>query len=66
MPFITMYNATRIVRKVDADKLDLTDRLYKQQIFFFSRYERAELLAFRIFISNPEHYVTEMYEKMDV
>lgn len=66
MPFITMYNATRIVRKVDADKLDLTDRLYKQQIFFFSRYERAELLAFRIFISNPEHYVNEMYEKLDV
>ena len=66
MPFITMYNASRIVRKVDADKLDLTERLYKQQIFFFSRYERAELLAFRLFISNPEHYVNEMYERVDV
>jgi hypothetical protein len=66
MPFITMYNASRIVRKVDADKLDLTERLYKQQIFFFSKFERAELLAFRLFISNPEHYVNEMYEKLDV
>lgn len=61
-----MYNASRIVRKVDADKLDLTERLYKQQIFFFSKFERAELLAFRLFISNPEHYVNEMYEKLDV
>ena len=66
MPFITMYNASRIVQQVDPDSLDLTERLYKQQIFFFSKFERAKLLAFKLFISDPEQYVNEMYEKLDV
>lgn len=61
MPFITQFNASRISRQIDFDKFDVEQELFKRRIYFLSKYERAELLAFRTLVKDQEFFVEHVY-----
>lgn len=61
MPFITQFNASRISRQIDFDKFDVDQELFKRRIYFLSKYERAELLAFRTLVKDQEFFVEHVY-----
>jgi len=61
MPFITQFNASRISRQIDVNQFDLEQALFKRRIYFLSKYERAELLAFRTLVKEQEFFVEHVY-----
>ena len=62
MAYITLANANSIVFNTDLKDLDLSGKIYKIPIYFFSRYEEQSLLAIQELLPNPEHYFTEIYK----
>ncbi len=61
MAYITLANAEKIVFNVNIKSLDLTGNIYKQPIYFFSKYEENCLLAIKEFLKNPEFFFNEIY-----
>ena len=65
MPFITQFNASRITRQVKEGEFDLEAPLFTRPIYFFSKFERQELMAFRSFIKDPDFFITHIYTPID-
>lgn len=66
MPFITQFNASRISRQLDVDKMDLDEALFRRRIYFLSKYERAELIAFRMLVKEDEFFVDHVYTPIPI
>lgn len=61
MAFITISNLKGIIKKSTAD-YSLKGDIYKIPIFFFNKYEEAELLSIKELLENPERYFEEVYK----
>ena len=66
MPFITQFNASRIARQLDVEKIDLDQALFRRRIYFLSKYERAELIAFRMLVKEDEFFVSHVYTPIPI
>lgn len=62
MAFITLANTKKIVYNTQIKGLDLTGEVYKIPIYFFSNYEKNQLLAIQELLKNPERFFTEIYK----
>tara|TARA_B100002051_G_scaffold85500_1_gene81739 strand:+ start:9157 stop:10059 length:903 start_codon:yes stop_codon:yes gene_type:complete len=61
MAFITKANLNRIIKKgIDPKKLE-DGRIWEEEIYFFNKYEKEELLAIKNLLGNPEKYFNEIY-----
>jgi hypothetical protein len=66
MAYITSFNAARIIRETELNNLEIDGSIYKREIYFFNRFEKNELLAFKELISNPEVFVTEYFHPISI
>lgn len=66
MAFITEHNSRRILRSLDLNKIDITQVIYKQKIYFLNRRECASLLAYKDLMMHPEETIHEMYVKVEL
>jgi hypothetical protein len=61
--YITKSNCKRFVRKLDEVTLDaISEELYRRDIYFFSRRERANLKGIRELFRNPETFEMKYYK----
>ena len=62
MNFITKANAMKIVTSSINDVKGLNGTIYEpMKIYFFSKYEKNQLLAIKELLKDPEKYFTEIY-----
>lgn len=66
MVFITIANSKRILRKLDLGKLDLKGQIYDKPIYVFNKREEQSLLAYKELLMNPERFVKEIYQKVEI
>lgn len=64
--FITVANSKRILKRLDLEKLDLKGRIYDKPIYIFNKREEQSLLAYKEFLMNPERFVKEIYQKVEI
>lgn len=64
MAYITKSNAIKILKNIHLMSINLAGDVYKKQIFFFNRFEKNELLAFKELIKNPTSFVKDYYEPL--
>ena len=67
MSYITKANALKIITKsINENSKKLSGNIYEpMKIYFFSKYEKQYLLAFKTLLENPEKYFTEVYKKIE-
>lgn len=67
MAYITISNSKKLIRQLDEVKLDcITERIYKKDIFFFSRRESANLKGIRELFRDLEKFVLVFYVPIEV
>ena len=66
MVFITVANSKRILRKLDWKELNLEGEVYDRPIYFFNKKEEQSLLAYKEFLVNPERFVKDVYQKVEI
>lgn len=67
MAYITVSNSKKIIRKLDEAKLDsITEKLYKWDIYFFSKRESAILKGIRELLRDPSNFVIHYYNPIEV
>ena len=64
--YITRANSMKILRKLDLSKMDLSGDVYNRPLFFLNKKEEQALLAYKEFVMNPERFVEEIYQKVEV
>ena len=64
--YITRANSMKILRKLDFSKMDLSGDVYNRPLFFLNKKEEQALLAYKEFVMNPERFVEEIYQKVEV
>ena len=64
--YITKANSMRILRKLDYSKLNLDGTIYSCPIFFLNKREEQALLAYKEFVKNPERFVDEIYQRVEI
>ena len=62
MGYITLANANKIISQSDINELDLEGEIYHIPIYFFSKYEKNELLGIQELLKDPKKYFTEIYQ----
>lgn len=65
MAYITKFNISRILRKHDNSDSKVDEKLYDNSIYFFNRFEKNELLAFKAFLKDPANFVEHYYKPID-
>lgn len=62
MAYLTKSNSMKIIARIDFKKIgDLGGEVYKKPIYFFSNYERNNLLGLRELLKDPENFIKEYY-----
>ncbi len=62
MAFLTKSNSLRIIASIDFKKIgNLNGHVYKKPIYFFSQYEKNNLLGLKELLSDPENFIREFY-----
>lgn len=66
--FITKANASRIIKSINLSKVEIEGDIYKEKNrvlnAMYSKYEKHELLIYKIFMENPKEFMAEVYEKV--
>jgi len=67
MAYITISNSKKIIRKLDEMQLDaIAEKLYKWDIYFFSKRESANLKGIRELLRDPINFATHYYHPIVV
>jgi hypothetical protein len=66
MAYITAHNLQKIVRRNNLKDISLSGEIYKNKIYLFSKYEEASLLAIKELMKNPEKYLKDVYNPINV
>ena len=64
--YITRANSMKILRKLDYSSLNIEGAVYSKPIFFLNKREEQALLAYKEFVMNPEKFIEEVYQKVEV
>jgi len=62
MAYITLANTKKIILQSNIKELNLEGEIYHIPIYFFSKYEKNELLAIKELLKDPEKYFKEIYK----
>lgn len=66
--YITKANASKIIKLVDLKKITIEGDMYIRNNIvlnaMFSKYEKQELLAYKMLMEDPESFMSEIYEKL--
>lgn len=66
--FITKANASRIIKSINLSKVEIEGDIYKEKNrvlnAMYSKYEKHELLIYKMFMENPKEFMAEVYEKV--
>ncbi|MGB3606952.1 hypothetical protein [Psychroserpens sp.] len=62
MAYLTKSNSLRIIASIDFKKIgNLNGNVYKKPIYFFSYYEKNNLLGLKELLRDPENFIREYY-----
>ena len=62
MAYLTKSNSLKIIARIDFKKIgNLEGEVYKKPIFFFSDYEKNNLLGLKELLKDPETFIQEYY-----
>lgn len=62
MAYLTKSNSLRIIASIDFKKIgNLNGNVYKKPIYFFSYYEKNNLLGLKELLKDPENFIQEYY-----
>jgi hypothetical protein len=62
MAYLTKSNSLRIIASIDFKKIgNLNGNVYKKPIYFFSYYEKNNLLGLKELLRDPENFIREFY-----
>lgn len=62
MAFLTKSNSLKIIARIDFQKIgNLEGEIYIKPIYFFSNYEKNNLLGLKELLINPEKFIKEYY-----
>lgn len=62
MAYLTISNSNRLIQTIDLDELEkLVGDIYEKDIYFFNRWERANLIGIKHFFESPESFL-EIYK----
>lgn len=64
--YITRANSMKILRKLDYNNLNIEGSVYSRPIFFLNKREEQALLAYKEFVMNPEKFIEEVYQRVEV
>lgn len=64
--YITQANSMQIMRKLDKKNLNIQGSIYNIPIYFFSQREEQSLLAYKELMKNPEKFIDEIYQKINI
>lgn len=64
--YITKANSMKILRKLDYNNLNLEGSVYNKPLFFLNKREEQALLAYKEFVMNPEKFIKEVYQRVEV
>lgn len=64
--YITRANSMKILRKLDYSHLNIEGAVYSKPIFFLNKREEQVLLAYKEFVMNPERFIKEVYQRVEV
>ena len=63
MPFITKSNLDSILKKIDYDKITVTDEgIYHKKIFILGTREKKEILGLKLLLEDTEVFILEYYD----
>lgn len=66
MAYITLSNAYSVILKTNIKSLgDIRGNVYKIPIYFFNKYEEAQLIAIQELLKDPEKFFTEFYKPIE-
>ena len=66
MAYITDANARRIINKTDLKSVNITGLLFQKDIYFFSDFEKMQLLAYREFVKDVDRFIQETYRPIEL
>ncbi|MEH1009436.1 hypothetical protein VDP25_16985 [Winogradskyella sp. ECml5-4] len=62
MAYLTKSNSLRIIASIDFKKIgNMNGNVYKKPIYFFSYYEKNNLLGLKELLKDPENFIREYY-----
>ena len=64
--YITRANSMKILRKLDYSNLNIEGTVYFKPIFFLNKKEEQALLAYKEFVMNPEKFIEEVYQRVEI
>ena len=64
--YITRANSMKILRKLDYSNLNIEGAVYSKPIFFLNKREEQALLAYKEFVMNPEKFIEEVYQRVEI
>lgn len=64
--YITRANSMKILKKLDYKNLNIEGSVYNKPIYFFNKREEQALLAYKEFVMNPEKFVEEVYQRVEI
>ena len=64
--YITRANSMKILRKLDFSNLNIEGVVYSKPIFFLNKREEQALLAYKEFVMNPEKFIEEIYQRVEI
>jgi len=67
MAFLTKSNSLKIIARIDFKQIgNLDGTVYKKPIYFFSDYEKNNLLGLQELLKDPERFIKEYYRPIEV
>lgn len=67
MAYVTVYNAKKMIRELDPNELiSIVEKVYKRDIYFFSKKEEANLKGLRELFRNPENFLYQYYHRIEI
>lgn len=66
MAYITDANARRIINKTNLKSVNINGLLYQRDIYFFSDFEKMQLLAYKELVKDVDRFVRETYKPIEL
>ena len=67
MPYITTSNSKRLIKSISLKEIEeISIPIYKKEIYFFAKWERARLKGLREFLRDPDNFSTQYYKPLEV
>ena len=66
MAYITDANARRIINKTDLKSVNINGLIFQKDIYFFSDFEKIQLLAYKELVKDVDRFIQETYKPIEL